>query len=214
MTMSFRSCAEYYLEQWYELDRDLVTGFSHFPITCALLADLARPDKYKVARTISGYGVAKYQPFADMLNAHRATTMTRDNVPTVINAALATMAKYYNRQFLSAISKAFWMMKGHPVVIYDSNARQGLRHHGLPPGDGDYRVYFNSWFTVFDDANTQRGLDDAVDWLLQSDSAKALISKYGTAFPELEKLARSDSFRNRIVDIYLFYYRGGHATSD
>lgn len=208
MTMSFRACAEYYLRQWYELDRDLVAEFSRGPVTCELLSDMSSRSKYGVARTISGHGVPKFQPFADMLNAHRSTSMTRDNVPAVIGDALVRMANYYSRQFPSALSKAFWMMKGHPVVIYDSKAREGLQHHGLPPGDGNYRVYFNSWFTIFDNPNTQHGLDDAVDWLLNSEPANGLRARYGTPFPELEKLVRSDSFRNRIVDIYLFYYRG------
>jgi len=208
MTMSFRSCAEYYLDQWYTLDRDLVAGFSNRPVTCKVLADMASPRKYKVARTISGHGVAKYQPLADLLNAHRATSMTRDNVPTVMEHAVSQMAKFYSRQFVSALSKAFWMMKGHPVVIYDSQAREGLRHHGLPAGDGDYRVYFKSWYTVFDDPKTQQGLDDAVEWLLTSGNAKRLIAKYATTLHEVERLVRSDSFRNRVLDIYFFYYRG------
>ncbi len=208
MTMNFRSCAEYYLRQWYELDRDLVAGFSSGPVTCALLADMSSRKKYKVARTISGHGVAKYQPFANMLNAHRSTPITRDNFPAVIEGAVAQMALHYPRQFLSALSKAFWMMKGHPVAIYDSQAREGLRHHNLPPGNGDYRVYYNSWFTVFENLKTQHGLDDAVEWLLQSKSINTVMEKYGTSFPKLEKLIRSNRFRNRILDIYLFYYRG------
>jgi hypothetical protein len=213
MTMSFRSCAEYYLQQWYELDRDLVAGFSSGPVTCELLAEMSSPTKYKVARTISGHGVNKYRHFANLLNSHRFTSMTRNNVAAVITGGLAQMAKYYPRQFLSALSKAFWMMKGHPVVIYDSNAREGLQHHGLPSGNGDYNVYFNSWFTVFDNENTRVGLDDAVDWLLKSDLAKAMMAKYKIPFGDVEKLVRSDLFRNRILDIYLFYYRGATQAS-
>ena len=98
------------------------------------------------------------------------------------------------------------MLKGHPVVVYDSQAREGLKHLSVPPGDGDYAVYFRSWFKVFDDSKTQ--LDDAVEWLLKSEPAGKAIATYGTPRPELEELVRSDSFRNRVLDMYLFFYRG------
>jgi hypothetical protein len=106
------------------------------------------------------------------------------------------MKSYYGKAFLSAITKAFWMMKGHPVVIYDSNARKGLRYFGLPPGDGDYHKYFDSWFAFFERPDTQDSLDDAVAWILEQKKIQE---------GELREFVGSDHFRNRVLDIHLFH---------
>jgi hypothetical protein len=143
----WRECAEIYLgKMWFgqgEQDRRLVSSFSN-SVTCEMLRDLCSPAKYGVARTVPGNGSQKYKRFADMLNGCRNIVMTRENVPDIIELELANMLRAYGRGFLSAITKAFWMMKQHPVVIYDSNAWTGLQRLKLEPGYNGYRTYFNS----------------------------------------------------------------------
>lgn len=149
-----------------------------------------------------GKGVERYEQFAEMLNRHRNQEFTRQNVPDIIERELGNMRKKYKRSFLSAITKAFWMMKRHPVVIYDSNVRKGLRHYNLPPGDSNYRVYFDSWFEFFETDDTKHGLDDALDWLRKSSNA---AKKHKLSSDEFEELAGSEWFRNRVVDMRLFF---------
>ena len=212
-TSIWRECAKIYLEKmWFgqgEQDKRLVANFSSGVVTCEMLRDLCSPAKYGVARTVPGHGSDKYKRFADMLNGYRNTVMTRETVPGIIEREFVNMRKAYGRGFLSAITKAFWMMKQHPVVIYDSNAWKGLHRLGLAPGSDGYRTYFNSWFTFFDDAQTQNGLDEALSWLPESSSASGLIESGRADTSEIGRLALSPLFRNRVTDIRLFYAGGG-----
>ena len=163
---SLRLCAEHYLRQWCNQDSEFHIAFSGNSISCELLGKMCW--NYQVARTVPGRGPDKYKQFAAMLNGYRETTIERQDVPSIIEKELASMKSVYQKGFLSAITKAFWMMKGHPIVIYDSNARKGLRYFSLDPGrHGDYRTYFDSWFSFFDRPEIQLGLTDAADWLLE-----------------------------------------------
>jgi phage terminase small subunit len=113
---------------------------------------------------------------------------------------------YKGKTFLSALTKAFWMMKRHPVVIYDSNARRGLRRYGFPSGENNYSIYFDSWFKFFDSAETKRNLDDAVTWLAKkSPYAQDVLKRKSISLKELHELTGSDWFRNRVADMHLFY---------
>ena len=146
--MGWRRCAECYIEEiWWPQDRDLLRHFAG-PVTNTLLHSLCV--SYRVARTIPGSGLAKYQPFVDMLNSHRETVLTKENTPEIIEDELANMYKIFGKNILSAITKALWMMKQHPVAIYDSYAWEGLRRLGLKPGYGGYRAYYEAWFKFFD----------------------------------------------------------------
>jgi len=177
------------------VDRQLVRDFSN-EVTCAMLADLCSPKKYKVARTVPGYGPEKYQPLARMLNSLPRAEIARQTVPGIIEQACSDIEVEYGKSLPSAISKAVWMMKGHPVAIYDSLAWEGLRRSGFPPGYGGYRTYFNAWFTFFDRRETQESLDDAVASLRG-------LGKIDDA--ELKELTASGRLRNRIVDFWLWY---------
>ena len=208
VALSWRQCAEYYLrEVWYSDDRHLVPRFSASEVTCEVLHDLCV--RYSVARTIPGYieelGVeGKYGRFADMLNKYRDTAMTKENVPGIIDREAANMREQYGSFFFSAISKAFWMMKKHPVVIYDSFAFEGLRRLGLEPGYNTYREYFDSWFRFFEQQDTKDELDEAADWLQSSLYAQGLLEKGYIHSSDLD----SAWLRNRVADIRLCVYGG------
>jgi hypothetical protein len=200
MAKSFRLCAEHYLRQWCEQDRELFRGFSNGPVTCELLHKMCV--KYQVYRTVPGHGLQRYEQFVVMLNRRQNTVMTRQSVPDIVVEELGNMKKAYGVRFLSAITKAFWMMKRHPVVIYDSNARKGLRSYGLPPGENNYSVYYHSWFEFFEKRDTTNALDDASAWLRNprnARTARKLSSR------ELKDIVESDWFRNRVADMRLFY---------
>lgn len=198
---SWQSCAEYYLRDLYPLDRDFVRQFSGRQVTCEMLRELASRDNYGVARSIPGrieeLGVeGKYRPFANMLNKYQTATMTRETVPDIIDREVENMREPYKGNHLwSAISKAFWMMKQHPVVIYDSYADKGLRIEGLRPGDTTYRQYFEAWFQFFERDDTVNALNETVSW------AKVSYSSEVHSIPQ-------SWLRNRFADIWLAV-RGG-----
>lgn len=201
LAKNFRDCANHYLKQWSEQDREFFLGFSGGQVTCELLDRMCV--KYQVARTVPGHGPDKYRQFAEMLNRYRNTEMTRQNVPEIIEEELRKMRNVYGgKSFLSAISKAFWMMKRHPVVIYDKNVRKGLRHYGLPPGENNYDAYFDSWFRFFERDDTKRRVQDALAWLRAWRNAP---KRPRISADELEELAGSEWFANRVVDMHLFH---------
>lgn len=201
-----------------ELDKRLVESFKK-TVTCEMLSDLSSPKKYGVARTVLGHGPKKYKILAEMLNSYRNTDMTRGNIPCIIEREVANMRKAYRKGPRSAITKSFWMMKQHPIVIYDGNTWEGLRRRGLAPGDG-YRTYFDSWFKFFDDHKTQEGLDDALTWLAESPAARKIAEeakavsckKEQEAVAEIGTLIKNNGclMRNRVTDMRLFYEGGGY----
>jgi hypothetical protein len=206
--LNWRECAEYYLKEvWAPHDRKLIRDFSARKVTCEVVHDLCV--RYSVARTIPGHyeevGAEKYRPFVNMLNRYRDAIMTKDNVPDIIDREVANMRKYYKgRTFESAISKAFWMMKQHPIVIYDTFAWYGLQRVGLKPSDYSYRTYFNSWFRFFEQKLTQIALDDAVKHLTGLPYTQEPIRAGTITAADLE----SAWFRNRVTDMRLAFVGG------
>ena len=93
------------------------------------------------------------------------------------------------------------MMKRDPVIIYDTNARNGLRHYGFKPASGNYRVFATEWFKFYDLPRTKRRLDDALRRLPNSSRRRRMrLSRSGVS-----KLVRQEWFRMRVVDMYLFF---------
>jgi hypothetical protein len=223
---AWRNYAQVYLvRMWFGqggLDRRLVTSFKG-TVTCEMLHDLFV--KYGVIRTVPGDGMDRLKTFADMLNNYREITMTKENVAGIVEREVVSMREVYGKGPLSAITKSFWMMKQHPVVIYDDNTWRGLWRRGLAPGYNRYGTYFDSWFKFFDDPETQKGLGDAMNWLADSPAAKQLVEKAekdtlrdGQAAAaekgrlveeEIKALAASQLMRNRVTDMRLFYEGGG-----
>jgi hypothetical protein len=203
---SWQWCAEDYLREiWWPQDRKLVRDFSG-AVTCESLHNLCV--LYRVARNIPGHGLQKYREFVDMLNGHRNDAMTTENVPNIIEQELSNMNQAYGRSFLSAITKAFWMMKQHPVAIYDSYAWEGLRRRGLAPGYYGYRAYYKAWLSFFERQDTQGGIEDALLWLPQSPFLRSLLENGALAAVEFKSLAGSMMLRNRIADRRLCYEGG------
>jgi hypothetical protein len=205
----WRQCSEYYLKNvWLWADRQFIREFSTSEVSCAALHDLCV--KYGVARTVPGYiseaGIeGKYRAFADMLNKYRNIIMTQQNVPQIMKRETDNMWKAYGgRTFESAISKALWMMKLHPVVIYDAYAWYGLQAVGLKPRDYSYRAYFDSWFRFFEQRDTRVALDDAVRYLMSLPPTQELIGAGTISAADID----SPWFRNRITDVRLWFLGG------
>jgi hypothetical protein len=95
MKAGWNDCAEHYLEQWYSLDRPLVSMFSGSSITCEMLGDLCSPHKYQVARTVPGNGIEKYRAFASMLNTYQDKVIAREDVSPVIEQEVSNMYRIY-----------------------------------------------------------------------------------------------------------------------
>jgi hypothetical protein len=232
--VAWRQYAQIYLEgMWFgqnEQDKRLVEAFKK-SVTADVLYDLFV--NYGVIRTVPGNGPGRLKSFADMLNGYHNIVIAKEDVPDTVEREVINMNKVYGKRPLSAITKSLWMMKQHPIVIYDSNTLEGLRRRNLAPG-GNYRSYFDSWFRFFDNSETQRGLDDATCWLPESPAAKRIvdnavqkeIAKHGNTATtderqaieiverqkhthEITALAASPLLRNRVTDMRLFYEAGG-----
>lgn len=213
---SWRWCAENYLINiWWEMDRQFIQQFSG-AVTCSILDELCRI--YRVARTIPGMFMTKYQPLADALNRHagtvftrsaaaQRTVLTRDDVPLIVEGELTALFRAYGRDPLSALTKGLWMMKQHPVVIYDSTAYEGMKLVGLKPGYR-YQSYYDAWFEFFERPETQNAIDDAVAWAPTCPSAVRLVAAQKISSESLNDFIASPGFRNRVLDRWLTF-KGG-----
>jgi hypothetical protein len=213
---SWRWCAENYLNNlWWKMDRQFIQQFSG-TVTCTILDELCR--KYSVARTIPGMLINKYQPLADALNrqartvftrgvAAQRTILTRDDVPLVVEQELTALFRAYGKDPLSALTKGLWMMKQHPVVIYDSMAYKGMTQAGLRPGYR-YQSYYDAWFEFFERPENQSALDDSVAWAPTCASAARLIAAQKISAQSLSDFIGSPAFRNRVLDRWLTF-KGG-----
>ncbi len=220
--VAWKPYAEIYLDKmWFgqdEQDKRFVKEFES-TITFGMLDDLFK--KYSVARTIPGDDPARYERFAEMLNRHRETEMTKENVPSIVeqegNNLRQPFAKprLHTRRPISAITKSLWMMKQHPIVIYDGNTWEGLQRRAdrlgrrdLKPG-GSYRSYYSAWFEFFVDPETKKGLDESLKWLPESRAAQRIMEAGRASADDIRMLAAKDLMRNRVTDMRLFYEGGG-----
>jgi hypothetical protein len=112
------------------------------------------------------------------------------------------MEKVCGGRVLSAITKALWMMKGHPIVIYDSLACEGLRQLKYKVRDRNYEAYSRSWFDFFDCSESQ--LKKAQEWLLSSGVAEELAKEWGADWQKVRKFINSSDFQNRVIDKHLW----------
>jgi hypothetical protein len=188
MTKSFRLCAMHYLTQWWEMDRGFIQDFSRRRIEPAALCEMCVT--YGVNRNVSGHGAKRYRRFATMLERYQKVQMSSKNVPSVVEEVLRGMRKVYGAGVLSAITKALWMLKGHPVVIYDNFASQGLRQYGLRGRNRNYSAYFKAWIDFFECPDTKRDAGDAQDWLLSSDFVRSLAKEWNSPWDETRKFTR------------------------
>ena len=190
----WRTCAVDYVDWWRTTDRQLIRSFSN-QVTCTILADMASPNKYRVARTVPGYGEQKYKFIVDWLNSVRSLDLDRETVPRMIGQACIDLGERYGKYLPSILSKALWMVKGHPVVIYDSLAWEGLRRGGFSPGYQGYVRYFAAWFKFYDSEETQANLEHAVS---------SLVTSGTLGNSEFEELSVAGRLKNRIADVWLW----------
>jgi hypothetical protein len=203
MAKSFKLCAMHYLTMWWETDRRFIKNFSRHRIEPAALREMCIA--YGVNRNVSGRGAKRYTQFATMLQRYQRIRIPPSKVPSVVEKELDNMREAYGESVLSAITKALWMLKGHPVVVYDNFACQGLRESGLSCHDRNYAEYFAAWFEFFSLRDTQRSIGDAQEWLLCSDFVRSLAKEWNLSWDETREFIGSERFRNRVLDKYLWH---------
>lgn len=209
---TFSKCAERYLRMWCDpvrpgrfkdTDETFVRQFQR-GVTCEELGRFFVC--YAVARTIPGKdheGYERYQPFRDMLEQHRNIEIVPEAMPGFIQTRVDEMAKQYGRRLLSAVTKAFWMLKQHPIIIYDSKASRGLRRHALQPGSGDYGRYVKSWRQFSELPKIKHELTEALAVLPESRLSGSLEERGIATKDEIRSLSRKPWFSDRVVDMYL-----------
>ena len=103
-----------------------------------------------------------------------------------------------HRNFVSAASKAAWMLLRHPVAIYDSLACGALRYLKHKFEDGDYEGYYRAWAQYRSDKDAS--VEAASKWVASSDYASRLAAHGAATMHDIEAWVRSDWFKNRICD--------------
>jgi hypothetical protein len=132
--------------------------------------------------------------------------LTRDDVPLIVEGELTALFRAYGQDPLSALTEGLWMMKQHPVVIYDSKGYKGMLA-GLKPGYR-HQGYYDARFELFETPETQSALDDAVAWARTCPSAARLVATQKISAQSLNDFIASPAFRNRVLDRWLTF-KGG-----
>lgn len=196
----FNFCAVHYLHQWLTLDRSYVQAARADTLTLLELSDYLY--RYQARRSIPGKGDDKLKTFWNEIIAIK----TQDhNVADSIQHCFRLLSDKYHRRFLSAISKAACIKHGHPVAIYDSRTRIALRKFGYSFRDNEYGEYHRAWMKYFYRDEVQNELNNACAFVPTSCFAQRLIAHGAANNEEISEWSQSDWFRNRVIDIRLFF---------
>jgi hypothetical protein len=196
----YRYAAATYLHIWLTFDRRVHDAFhATGPTEEALRTLLTR---YFAMRTLRGVKEVGLAPFVAALRQSVAGQVN-DVVALVRTVNDAISPTYKNRNCISAVSKALWMMRRHPVAIYDSLSRDGLRKFGEAFNDGDYAQFHAAWCNYFNRQHAPDHIASACDWLVHSAFATNLGIHAVATRSELEQWTREPWFRNRVCDFRL-----------
>ncbi|GEM_PF-5487901 len=177
---SYAGCALHYYFQWITRDRELVERFKK----------TIRPDDvdkvfrfYGVSRNVPDkkrQGTQRYRKLATILNRLKKRKITKEKV----SEAVGRVSGIYGPRTLSAASKAVWMLKQSPVIIYDSRALRALNemNNKKKQNPGDYEGFSSAWREVFrrEQAQIRRGAASVVRTLhrmLPAETVKLLGGK-------------------------------------
>ena len=198
----FKYAAAYYLWFWLTVDMELVRDINEHHFTTGSLDTLFK--KYRVHRTFKGSGPERLNHCAAILNEPEKKPELQDDMIMAVQSLTRRVAKIYEKNCLSAVSKALWMRWQHPVIIYDGNALRGLKLFGFRESLTDYCSYYHKWIDFFNRTTTQAEVDAACAWLPTSHYARSIIDKKGATQDQIDGWVKTDWFRNRIVDIRLW----------
>jgi hypothetical protein len=199
---SFRWCAMHYLTLWWRSDRAFIQNLELPPVDPFYLQKVCQA--FEVSRSLRGHGPQRLKPLCKMLEKYRHVHIAEENVVAAVEKEVKALRKVYRENVLSATTKVLWILKGHPVVIYDSRACKGLRSLGLlKDRHFDYGMYYRAWSDLHQ--KRQEDIADAQKWLLSSNFIRELSSEWNVAWKDSESFINSDRFRNRLVDIFLWH---------
>jgi len=195
---TFDFCALQFLNQWLEkeakycefLNQDsqedqrnaLIQAGAHFRVARNL------PTEYESSRNLP-----RYQPVLDVL--HRAPQVTPENVVEVVSDVQRDISvQYGGRNVLSLTSKFLWLKFKSPVRIYDRQARIALG-----TAEGDFQA-FNAAFSLrFTQCASE--IESACQNLKSLAPYTVSPNMSGS---EIDSLAKSPWFMERVLDIYLW----------
>jgi hypothetical protein len=201
---NWQQAAALYLWIWLTIDRFVVNDFEYHGATCETLSWLF--GRYGVHRTIPGTGKDRLRKFADRLNRDRNRGPEQTEFGALVSNATSFLEKSVGKRPLSAVSKAYWMMFGHPIAIYDGLTTAGLRALGYKFHLGDYGSYHEAWTRFFNSPGTQTGIDKACKWLPHSKFAREMIGRNAADLKEIDGWTKAAWFRNRVADQALWLF--------
>jgi|ERR1700674_1225095 len=141
--------------------------------------------------------------FMSVLKERSGTTVAKEDVPELILKVAREAKDKYGRECVSAVSKMLWMAHGHPIAIYDNQARTGLeKSTKLQIGAlAEYKAYYEHWQEEYHRA--EKSIHDAQAWLPNSHIFKRL-QRYGVETEDkLRCRVEQPWFANRIFDHFL-----------
>lgn len=206
----FRYAAASYLRSWIDIDRRYVQAFDN-ALTSKTVGDLLR--EYKAIRNFKKKNEKesdeRFQKFVDVLARIRAAhagvySIEPVKLVTDINAEIRSHYQSdKHKNFVSASSKAAWMLFRHPIAIYDSLACEALQEFKYKFTPGDYESYYRAWDEYRSASQTK--IESAAQWVATSDYAHRIANHEIATLREIAEWANADWFHNRICDQRLMW---------
>ena len=194
-----------YAEFWLRRERSFVEALAGHDPDARLQGLRSAAGYFRIARNFPTEfdlrrGLPRLAPVRDLLEDPSLRHLTQRNLNPLVESLRRRLGELYGgRDLLSAATKFLWVLRGDPVIIFDSQARVAL---GTPYAD--YGAYVDSWRAMYTEyapairaacRPVVRNRDLAPDPTAQSERAKAG--------------ADQEWFRHRVFDIHLWTLGAG-----
>jgi len=205
MTQAFEHSANQYAHLWLRSERSFVEALADDDADARLVAIQRAAGYFRIARNLPTAfdirrGLQRLAPIRDLLQAPSLRLIDAQSLGQVVESFRHQLgALYGGKDLLSAATKFLWLLRGDPIIIFDSQARFAL---GTPYAN--YDAYVDKWreaYTKFADT-----IQSACDSLPRNrDTEPNLHARSERARIGIDH----EWFRHRVFDIHLWNVGAG-----
>ena len=201
MTVGFKYCALYYLNQWISKDRGFCGALASQNELEQLTGLASAAAFYRVARNLPehhdvGKKFRRYEPVLRIICAQQGTLSAETVLPRVKAVRDRISKEYGGRGVLSLTTKFLWLRFRSPVIIYDSQVRTAL---GTRPGNID--DYYTRWRETFE----KHAGDISAACGSLSKVREYCIEPEAITVGDVATAASQRWFQERVLDVYLWH---------
>ncbi|MBT3168670.1 MAG: hypothetical protein HN334_02245 [Candidatus Cloacimonetes bacterium] len=202
-------CSLHYLNQWITKDHKFCIILSNGNKEEKIQALKEAGNFYGIARNLPlkydvKKGIQRYKPVLDIIDNVNLDYFKENPIKKIIEIEGKISKQYGDRGVLSLTTKFLWLKIQHPVIIYDSQAKNAL---GLKTAL--YESYYEKWLCEF--LKRENEIKEKCEEL-------AKIHKYAITYQKntkidigknakkyIKKISSEKWFHERVFDIYLWH---------